>query len=72
MKGIDGEITLSTAYRPGVRLKASGAAEPVGLPLEICVRDNGPGVPSEIAGHLFDPFVTTKVLGLWPRSCTCR
>ncbi len=48
-EGFDGEIILSTAYRPGVRLRVSGAAEPVGLPLEICVRDNGPGVPSDIA-----------------------
>jgi two-component system nitrogen regulation sensor histidine kinase GlnL len=62
-EGFDGEITISTAYRPGVRLRTSGSAEPVGLPLEICVRDNGPGVPSEIAGHLFDPFVTTKSSG---------
>lgn len=62
-EAIDGEITLSTAYRPGVRLRGLGAAEPVSLPLEICVRDNGPGVPGDIAGHLFDPFVTTKASG---------
>jgi two-component system, NtrC family, nitrogen regulation sensor histidine kinase GlnL len=61
--GIDGEIILSTAYRPGVRLKTRAAAEPVSLPLEVCVRDNGPGVPADIAGHLFDPFVTTKSSG---------
>jgi two-component system nitrogen regulation sensor histidine kinase GlnL len=62
-EGFDGEIVLSTAYRPGVRLRTSGAVEPVALPLEICVRDNGAGVPSDIAGHLFDPFVTTKSSG---------
>jgi two-component system, NtrC family, nitrogen regulation sensor histidine kinase GlnL len=62
-EGFDGEIILSTAYRPGVRLRTLGALEPVGLPLEICIRDNGPGVPTEIAGHLFDPFVTTKSTG---------
>jgi two-component system, NtrC family, nitrogen regulation sensor histidine kinase GlnL len=61
--GIDGEIILSTAYRPGVRLKTRAAAEPVSLPLEVCVRDNGPGVPADIASHLFDPFVTTKSSG---------
>jgi two-component system nitrogen regulation sensor histidine kinase GlnL len=61
--GIDGEIILSTAYRPGVRLKTRAAAEPVSLPLEVCVRDNGPGVPGDIASHLFDPFVTTKSSG---------
>jgi two-component system, NtrC family, nitrogen regulation sensor histidine kinase GlnL len=62
-EGFDGEITLSTAYRPGVRLRTSGSVEPVGLPLEICIRDNGPGVPNDIAANLFDPFVTTKSSG---------
>ena len=60
---IDGEITLTTAYRPGVRLRTAPSAEPVGLPLEICIRDNGPGIAPEILGNLFDPFVTTKSQG---------
>lgn len=60
---VDGEIELSTAFRPGVSLRAMGAKNPVGLPLEFCVRDNGPGVPDDIAAHLFDPFVTTKSSG---------
>jgi two-component system, NtrC family, nitrogen regulation sensor histidine kinase GlnL len=60
---IDGEITLTTAYRPGVRLRTAPSAEPVALPLEICVRDNGPGIAPEILGNLFDPFVTTKAQG---------
>ncbi|MGB8278742.1 MAG: nitrogen regulation protein NR(II) [Methylovirgula sp.] len=59
----DGEIELSTAYRPGVRLKISTSDVPVSLPLEFCVRDNGPGVPAEIQPHLFEPFITTKVAG---------
>ncbi|MBK9082070.1 MAG: PAS domain-containing protein [Rhizobiales bacterium] len=62
-EAIDGEIELSTAYRPGVRLKTVGASEPVRLPLEICVRDNGPGVPDEILANLYDPFITTKASG---------
>jgi two-component system, NtrC family, nitrogen regulation sensor histidine kinase GlnL len=61
--GVDGEIVLSTAYRPGVRLKTRATADPVSLPLEVCIRDNGPGVPPDIASHLFDPFVTTKSSG---------
>jgi two-component system, NtrC family, nitrogen regulation sensor histidine kinase GlnL len=59
----DGEILLSTAYRPGVRMAIAGTKDSVRLPLEVCVRDNGPGVPEDIRSHLFDPFVTTKVSG---------
>ncbi|MFZ0607984.1 MAG: nitrogen regulation protein NR(II) [Xanthobacteraceae bacterium] len=58
-----GEIALTTAFRPGVRLSLPGANARVALPLEFCVRDNGPGVPEELMPHLFDPFVTTKTTG---------
>ncbi|MEC9345208.1 MAG: ATP-binding protein [Pseudomonadota bacterium] len=56
----NGEITLSTAYRHGVRLAVPGSSERIQLPLEVTVADNGPGVPEDIRAHLFDPFVTTK------------
>ncbi|HEY2534148.1 MAG TPA: nitrogen regulation protein NR(II) [Xanthobacteraceae bacterium] len=58
-----GEIALSTAFRPGVRLSLPGAKARISLPLEFAVRDNGPGVPEELMPHLFDPFVTTKPTG---------
>ncbi len=58
-----GEIALTTAFRPGVRLSLPGGNARVSLPLEFCVRDNGPGVPDELMLHLFDPFVTTKPSG---------
>ena len=59
----DGEIQLTTAFRPGVRLSVPGSNARVSLPLEFCVRDNGPGVPEDLMPHLFDPFVTTKRTG---------
>lgn len=59
----DGEIVLSTAYRPGIRMQRPGTSERVALPLEICIRDNGAGVAPDMLPHLFDPFVTTKAQG---------
>lgn len=60
---IDGEIELSTAFKPGVRMRTAGSSALVSLPLEFCVRDNGPGVPEDIMANLYDPFVTTKTSG---------
>jgi two-component system nitrogen regulation sensor histidine kinase GlnL len=59
----DGEILLSTAFRPGVRLSLPGNKTRVSLPLEFCVKDNGPGVPEDLSPHLFEPFVSTKSTG---------
>jgi two-component system nitrogen regulation sensor histidine kinase GlnL len=59
----DGQIALSTSFRPGVRLSVPGSQARVSLPLEIAIEDNGGGVPAELMPHLFDPFVTTKPSG---------
>ena len=61
--GNDAEIQLTTAFRPGVRLSVPGKKSRVSLPLEFCVKDNGPGVPEDLLPNLFDPFVTTKQTG---------
>ncbi len=58
-----GEVTLTTAYRHGLRLTVPGSVDRVRLPLEVSVADNGPGIADELHAHLFDPFVTTKANG---------
>jgi two-component system, NtrC family, nitrogen regulation sensor histidine kinase GlnL len=58
-----GEVTLTTAFRPGVKLSIPGSTERISLPLEVCVHDTGPGVSEEIRPHIFDPFVTSKRQG---------
>ena len=59
----DGTIVLGTAYRPGMRLRAQGSEARASLPLIVSVQDNGPGIPEELRGSLFEPFVTTKAKG---------
>jgi two-component system nitrogen regulation sensor histidine kinase GlnL len=56
-------ITLSTAYRHGMAVSPSPGKPRQPLPIEICVSDNGPGAPAEIADHLFDPFISGKPEG---------
>jgi two-component system nitrogen regulation sensor histidine kinase GlnL len=57
---LNGEIVLATAFHHGVRIAVPGSRERVHLPLQISVRDNGPGIPELVRETLFEPFVTTK------------
>jgi len=56
----DGEITLTTAYRHGLRLTRPSGEGRQHLPLMVAVTDNGGGIPEDLRPHLFDPFVSTK------------
>lgn len=58
-----GEVVLSTAYRPGVRISVNSSTERIHLPLVVTVQDNGAGIPEDLRPYLFDPFVTTKPKG---------
>jgi two-component system nitrogen regulation sensor histidine kinase GlnL len=55
-----GEIQLSTAYHHGVRIAIPGSRERVHVPLQVSVRDNGPGIDEDVRATLWEPFVTTK------------
>ena len=48
-KESDGKVTIS--------------GRSLGHEIEICVRDNGPGIPDDIKDHLFEPFVSTSTNG---------
>lgn len=57
---LGGEIILATAYHHGVRIAVPGSQERVHVPLQVSVRDNGPGIKEAVRATLFEPFVTTK------------
>ncbi len=48
-KNFESELTLSTAIRSDM--------------VEICIRDNGVGIPAILGEKVFDPFLTTKAAG---------
>jgi two-component system, NtrC family, nitrogen regulation sensor histidine kinase GlnL len=58
--GEKGRIRITTAFRPGLKVRAGGQGAPVSLPLEVRVIDDGPGVPADIGDHVFEPFVSSK------------
>ena len=59
-----GEVSISTAFRHGVRVRAGEGKAAQGAPLEVRVQDNGLGVPAHLRDHLFEPFVTGKAGGV--------
>jgi two-component system nitrogen regulation sensor histidine kinase GlnL len=59
----DGEIAISTAYRPGVKVRSSSSAE-ARAQLEVQIVDNGPGLHADVADRLFELFASTKPGGM--------
>jgi PAS domain S-box-containing protein len=55
-----------------VRISARRKDPACGGALEIEVADSGPGLPGDVADHLFEPFVTTKPDGLGVGLAICR
>lgn len=57
---INAEDTIRTAYKSGIRVTRPGSDKPSGLPIEISIIDNGPGIAPDIQARLFEPFASTK------------
>ncbi len=62
IKGQGGEIRLRTFYEHSLRLRRKDGSGN-SLPLQIEIQDNGPGLPDDIAGDVFEPFVSGKENG---------
>jgi two-component system nitrogen regulation sensor histidine kinase GlnL len=57
-----GQITLHTFYEQSLRVRRAGGADKA-LPLHIEIIDDGPGLPPEISGQVFEPFVSGRENG---------
>ena len=57
--GSDAALTITTAYRQGIWLMDQDGKRRR-LPVEVTIKDNGPGVAEAIKPHLFDPFISGR------------
>jgi two-component system nitrogen regulation sensor histidine kinase GlnL len=57
-----GQIKIKTSYKSGVKFAVSGDKTET-LPLQIEIIDNGKGIPPNIIGEIFEPFVSSKANG---------
>jgi two-component system, NtrC family, sensor histidine kinase HydH len=60
--------TLSNLIVNGIEAQPEGGRVRIGLGnvanrIEILIEDEGPGIPSELRGKIFDPYFTTKATG---------
>jgi two-component system nitrogen regulation sensor histidine kinase GlnL len=56
-------IVVRTRFVSGLHLHTTGQGEPVRLPIEVRISDNGPGIAHAVRDHIFEPFVTSKKAG---------
>jgi two-component system nitrogen regulation sensor histidine kinase GlnL len=56
-------VEVRTRFVSGLVYNVMRFGKSTRLPVEIVVEDNGPGIPSELRDHVFEPFVTGKAKG---------
>ena len=59
----EGEIIITTQYHHGLAIRVPNSRESVQLPITVRIQDNGLGIGADVAGHIFEPFVSTKHAG---------
>ncbi len=56
-------IVIRTRFASGLQFHHGESGEPVRLPIELRISDNGPGIDPAMREHVFEPFVTSKKSG---------
>ncbi|KPP91068.1 MAG: two-component system, NtrC family, nitrogen regulation sensor histidine kinase GlnL [Rhodobacteraceae bacterium HLUCCA08] len=57
-----GAITLRTFYDTSLRMRRADGTR-AGLPLQVEIEDDGPGIPPDLAASIFEPFVSGRENG---------
>jgi len=57
------KLVVKTSYSRGRRLSAGSNRAQLHVPIQVEITDSGPGIPSEIRDHIFDPFVSGRAGG---------
>jgi len=58
-----GTIILRSSYEHSLRRPGTAGGQARSVPLQIEIVDDGPGLPEDIAGDVFDPFVSGRENG---------
>lgn len=59
----EGQITIRTFYELSLRVRHSDGSQGAAVPLQVEIIDNGPGIAPDLAGNLFEPFVSGRENG---------